>query len=226
MNGFQGGCFYSLSRSSLASSMAVSIGLRSRSISSVNSCSLCRNCRYFRREDLPAFAQDEVFRHGIGCVGAEGSGRWWNCPLHFETVFKEPYVFIYLANIGMGQLTDFQVDQQEAIEDEVVKPREWKSHSSIRIGRWRATNENPFRIPTKRLQVVDNGLFEIAFVKIGRIGKAEEFQHKRCFEDCLSGNGFTRQALASDGSQPGLATVGDDSLVVRRLNLQSSHQQD
>ena len=74
----------------------------------------------------------------------------------------------------MGELAEFEVDQHETLEDEIVKNQIDIEFIFVEADKLLAGDKRKAlsEFQQKCLQIVDNGLFEVAFMKTGGIGRS------------------------------------------------------
>ena len=145
-----------------------------------------------RGEDLAAFAQDRIFRDRLAFVGAQDQAEDRVVAGCLEAILEEPYVAVHLPYVTMGQSAVLQIDEEKALEDVVVEHEVDVEilvvESDVALAR--DEGESLAQLEEERLQVVDDGLFDVAFVEFGFVGQAEEFEYVRRFQHVGSVEGF------------------------------------
>ena len=75
----------------------------------------------FFGEELPTFLEDGVAGYGLIFLGAEDEADGGVVAFDFEEVFVEADIAVHLADVLMGELADFQINEDEAFQEVVVE---------------------------------------------------------------------------------------------------------
>ena len=172
----------------------------------------------FFGEELPAFLEDGVAGYGFIFLGAENEADGGVVAFDFEEVFVESDIAVHLADVLMGELADFQIDEDEAfqevvVEDEVHIEFVILEDDSLLPG---DEGEAASHFEKEGLEVVHDGLLEIGFVEARAIGETEEFEDGGGFENA---GGVVRGGFALLADHAFLVAAGEEALVVKAVNL-------
>jgi hypothetical protein len=119
----------------------------------------------------------------------------------------------------VSQSADFQIDQQETLEDVVVEDQIDVEGVVVEpdLPLTGHKREALAEFQQESLKIIDDGLFEAALAEFRRIGQAQELQDVRRPTELLPAvSDLPVASCRPAATNPGLASVGDDSLVVRR----------
>ena len=172
----------------------------------------------FSGEELPTFLQHGIAGDGFIFFGAEDEADGGVVALDFEEVFVEADIAVHLADVLVGELADFQIDEDEAfqevvIEDEIDEEFVILEDDPLLPG---DEGEAASHFEKEGLEVVHDGLLEFGFVQTGAIGEAEEFENGGGFENA---GGIVGGGLALLAEHAFLVAAGEEALVIEAMNL-------
>ncbi len=172
----------------------------------------------FSGEDLPVFLEHGIAGDGFIFLGAEDEADGGVVAFDFEEVSVEADIAVHLADVLVGELADFEVDEDEAFQEVIVEDEVHEEFIILEDDALLAGDEgeSASHFEKEGLEVVHDGLLEFGFVEAGAIGEAEEFENGGGFENAgwVVGGGL---ALLADHAF--LVAAGEEAFVVEAMNL-------
>ena len=172
----------------------------------------------FSGEELPTFLEDGVAGDGFIFCRAEDEADGGIVALDFEEVFVEADIAVHLADVLVGELADFEVDEDEAFQEVVVEDEVHEEFVILEDDALLAGDEGEAasHFEKEGLEVVHNSLLEFGFVEAWAVGEAEEFKNGGGFKNA-GGVVVGRFALVAEHSF--FVAAGEEALVVKAVNL-------
>ena len=172
----------------------------------------------FSGEELPTFLEDGVAGDGFIFLGAENEADGGVVALDFEEVFVEADIAVHLADVLVGELADFEVDEDEAFQEVVVEDEVHEEFIILEDDALLAGDEgeSASHFEKEGLEVVHDGLLEFGFVQAGAVWETEELEDGGGFENA---GGIVRGGLALLADHAILVAAGEEALVVEAVNL-------
>ena len=75
----------------------------------------------FSGEDLPVFLEHGIAGDGFIFLGAEDEAHGGVVAFDFEEVSVEADIAVHLADVLVGELADFEVDEDEAFQEVLLR---------------------------------------------------------------------------------------------------------
>lgn len=132
----------------------------------------------FSGEELSAFLQHGVACDGFIFLGAENEADGGVVAFDFEEILVEADIAVHLPDILMGELADFEVDQDKAFQEVVVKDEVHIEFIILEDDTLLACDEGEAasHFEKEGLEIFHDGLLEIGFMEAGAVGETEKFQ--------------------------------------------------
>lgn len=131
-----------------------------------------------------AFRQGVTYEH-VALVGTEqDADRWIVTFVHLLTGVVVD-IHLHLANVLMGEIFCFEIDQNETFQNVVVKHEVDVEMSAFDIEMFLPSDERKTsaKFKQKLLQMIDERLFEIGFIEMLVLRQIEKFQHVGILDD-------------------------------------------
>ena len=131
-----------------------------------------------------AFRQGVTYEH-VALVGTEqDADRWIVTFVHLLTGVVVD-IHLHLANVLMGEIFCFEIDQDETFQNVVVKHEVDVEMAAFDVEMFLPGNERKASAEFKQelLQMIDKRLLKIGFIEMLVLWQIEEFQHIGVFDD-------------------------------------------
>lgn len=131
-----------------------------------------------------AFRQDVTYEH-VALVGTEqDADRWIVTFVHLLTGVVVD-IHLHLANVLMGEIFCFEIDQDETFQNVVVKHEVDVEMAASDVEMFLTGDERKTsaKFKQKLLQMIDERLLNVGFIEMLILGQIEEFQHVGVFDN-------------------------------------------
>jgi hypothetical protein len=132
----------------------------------------------FSGEELSALLEDGVAGDGFIFLGAKDEANGGVVPFHFKEILVKADIAVHLPDVLVGELADFEVDEDEAFQEVVVKDEVHIEFIILEDDTLLACDEGEAasHFEKEGLEVFHDGLLEIGFMEAGAVGETEKFQ--------------------------------------------------
>ena len=139
----------------------------------------------FGGEELLAFAEDGVADDGVVFVGTEDDAEGGVVVWGALEVVEEADLHVHLADVSVGELLGFEINEDEALQQVVVEDQIDVEVAGFRADAELASDEGEAfaQLHEEVAQTSDEGIFEFAFGGMGVLGEAEEFEDVGVFDE-------------------------------------------